>query len=283
MRSIYTGKNRTRPTATRRFRAALSNHRAGFTLIELLVVSAIIGILASMLLPGLSKAKVKAREVSCLSQVRQLQLCWQMYSHEHDVLPNNYFFDFGGQVNPNTWIRGSMDDNPAYGRVDAGILDSTNLNAIATGKLFPYNQSPGIYRCPSDKSLTQGTPRVRSYAMNGWMGGRPLAGQDQYRVFLKESHITDPSPARAFVFIDEHERSINDGWFAVDMIGSRGLLDAPAVRHDRRATLSFADGHVEAWKITDPRTHEWTRLPIPNTPLNPDWTRLQAAATSLLQ
>ena len=43
------------------------------------------------------------------------------------------------------------------------------------------------------------------------MGGRPLAGQDQYRVFLKETDITDPAPTRAFVFIDEHERSINDG------------------------------------------------------------------------
>lgn len=40
------------------------------------------------------------------------------------------------------------------------------------------------------------------------------------------------APSKAWVYIDEHERSINDGWFAVDMIGDRGLLDAPATRHN---------------------------------------------------
>lgn len=245
------------------------------------MVAAIIGILASMLLPGLSKAKVKARQVSCLSQLRQLQLCWHMYALDHDRLPENYYFDESGVINTNAWIRGSMDDSPAYGQVDPGVLDSTNINALATGKLFAYNQSVGIYRCPSDKSLTQGVPRVRSFSLNGWMGGKPLAGQDRYRVFTREAEIVHPSPARAFVFIDEHERSINDGWFAVDMDGQRGLLDAPAVRHDRRFTLSFADGHVESWKTTDARTHQWTRLPISNNPVNADWTRLRDAASSL--
>jgi hypothetical protein len=165
--------------------------------------------------------------------------------------------------------------------VDAGVLDSTNRNAILRGRLFPYHPSVMLYRCPSDRSKTDGVPRVRSYAINGWMGGRPLAGEDGYRVFLKESDLVGLAPADALVFIDEHEESINDGWFAIDMEGIRGLLDAPANRHDAGYTRSFADGHTDWRKLTDERTRNWRTLPISNDPLNADWQRLSASASVL--
>lgn len=220
-------------------------------------------------------------QTSCLNNVRQLSLAWQMYADDYYYLPENYFFDSNGTINSNAWIRGTMDDNPAYGQVHSGILDSTNLHTLYSGKLFPYNQSADIYRCPSDRSVTDGIRRVRSYSINGWMGGRPLAGQDQFRVFRKQSEIISPSPSEASVFIDEHEKSINDGWFAFDMLGNLGLLDAPAVRHGGKFNLSFADGHAERWKVIDSRTLKWDSLPIRNNPLNEDWVRLRAAATSL--
>jgi prepilin-type N-terminal cleavage/methylation domain-containing protein/prepilin-type processing-associated H-X9-DG protein len=255
---------------------------AAFTLIELLVVVAIIGILASMLSPTLAKAKGKAQRTVCLGQLKQLSLCWTMYAQDNNGrLPETYSFDPSGGLNTNTWVRGSMDDSPAYGQFEAGKLDSTNLNAIMNGKLFPYNQATAIYHCPSDRSATKGVPRVRSYSINGWMGGRPLAGEDEFRLFLNEGDIIRPGPSQAFVFIDEHEKSINDGWFAIDMRGDRGLIDAPAVRHDKAFTLSFADGHVEVWRLTDTRTIGWQALPIPNIPLNSDWDRLHNAASSL--
>ncbi len=198
-----------------------------FTLIELLVVVAIIGLLAGMLLPALAKAKSKAQRTVCLSQLKQLTLSWTLYSLDNDGrLAETYSFDSAGGLNTNVWVRGSMDDGPAYGPVEPGRLDSTNVNTIKLGKLYPYNQSPAIYHCPADRSATKGVPKVRSTSINGWMGGRPLAGQDEYRLFSTEADIINPGPSQAFVFIDEHEKSINDGWFAVDMRGNRGFCHA---------------------------------------------------------
>jgi prepilin-type processing-associated H-X9-DG protein len=252
-----------------------------FTLIELLVVISIIIILAGMFAPALARAKGKAHRVVCMNHLKQLSLCWLMYAHDNDgTLPESYAYDPSGGLNQHAWIRGSMDDNPAYGQLDPGKFDSVNPNTIAQGKLFPYNRSTTIYRCPADRSTTDSVPRVRSYSINGWVGGRPLAGQDEYRVYLKESDLLEPGPAQTFVFIDEHEKSINDGWFVFDMKGNRGLIDAPAKRHDQSYAISFADGHVESWKLKDARTLDWKTLPIPNQPLNSDWERLRASASS---
>src|SRR5262245_24391333 len=62
-----------------------------FTLIELLVVIAIIAILASLLLPALSRAKAQALKVACMNNQRQLQLCCLLYVHDHnDTFPPNH-------------------------------------------------------------------------------------------------------------------------------------------------------------------------------------------------
>jgi len=118
---------------------------------------------------------------------------------------------------------------------------------------------------------------VRSYSINGWMGGTWVLGQSNYTVFHRLDEVDTPS--RRWVFIDEHERSINDGWFAVDMVGRRGLLDVPSTRHGDAYALGFADGHTELFKIEDGRTKAFTRRPIPNAPLNPDWKRLSEVTT----
>ena len=71
----------------------------GFTLIELLVVIAIIGILAALLLPVLSRAKDRALTVACLNNLKQLQVCWQLYADDNnDILPpNNFVYDIFSQ------------------------------------------------------------------------------------------------------------------------------------------------------------------------------------------
>jgi prepilin-type N-terminal cleavage/methylation domain-containing protein len=260
----------------------------GFTLLELLVTISIIALLSALILPPLARSRAQALNIVCINHFKQLTTCWRMYADDNNGKLASVFYFVGGQVNSNAWVRGRIDDNLDYPPIEPGVLDSTNLNGIRWGSLYSYNNDTDIYHCPADKSMTAGIPRVRSYSLNGWMGGTYVHHQSNYYVFKRESDIVNPSPSKAFVFIDEHEASINDGWFAVDMVGTWGLLDCPATRHYGSYGLSFADGHGEIWKLTDSRTMNWKKLPYDqmpaqNFPPNTDWRKLQFAASSLNQ
>jgi prepilin-type N-terminal cleavage/methylation domain-containing protein len=263
--------------------ASLRRPSPAFTLIELLVVIAIIAILASMILPALSRAKEKGRQTKCLSNLRQLTLCAVMYAGDNNgVFAENLPTK---ALSANSWIQGDMSDNTGvYGQVTPGAFDSTNQFTITTGKFWTYNTSLGIYRCPSDPSTRDGVPKVRSYSMSGWVGTDRAkgfsSGLQNFRAYLKESDLTVPGAPRTWMLIDEHELSINDGWFFVDMSGARAFADFPATRHNRGYVLSFCDGHSEIYKLRDSRS----TMPVPsnvNTPPNNDFLKLRDVSSAL--
>jgi prepilin-type N-terminal cleavage/methylation domain-containing protein/prepilin-type processing-associated H-X9-DG protein len=243
--------------------------RLGFTLIELLVVIAVIAILAALLLPALSRAKAKAQAIVCLGNLKQLQLSWQLYADDHDgALAPNYSVSSVIAFTKINWVGGFLSYETRPGQ--SGYWnDATNTDLLigeAPGRLGHYAKAAGVFKCPSDQSWIelggQRYPRVRSYAMSEWMGnyeGKAAVNNPMY-YFTRLSEIQKPSPAMAWVLMDEHEDWIDDGWFRVGTLApvdNRQILaELPANRHNRGAMISFVDGHVERHQWKDKRILE---------------------------
>lgn len=238
--------------------------KKAFTLIELLVVIAIIAILAAMLLPSLSRAKLKAQGIQCMNNHRQLCLAWRLYNDDNrDTL----LFSSGNTTTfqPGVWVSGGLDFNP-------GNQSNWDVNQdITKSPMWVYcGNNKEIWKCPSDRSYVvvagEQRPRVRTMVMNLYLGGFKGTGggvfdPSTYHLYLKYSDLNKPGPSSVFVFLDEREDAINWGNFYTDMAGYSPsspalfkLADMPGIYHGNSCGFSFADGHSEIHKWRDSRT-----------------------------
>ncbi len=218
------------------------NRSRGFTLIELLVVIAIIAILASLLLPSLAKSKEQATGARCQSNQKQLGLAFFMYADDNaDKIVGMSTYregrDFWTGPKAVKGFTGSPKDR---------ALEETK-EGLRRGKLFGYANSVDVWHCPGDRRSRMLPGKGLAFDSYGAAGG--LDGEDEANSIQKYGQIAYPS--RNYVFVEEaDDRGWNLGSWLVDP-SPKALtwVDAVAIWHNKKSTLSFADGHAG--------THRW--------------------------
>ncbi len=194
--------------------------RKGFTLIELLVVIAIIAILAAILFPVFARARERARQASCLSNLRQLSLAFLMYAQDYDeTLPP-----------PHVTINESEVVHPD---------GSTHVRTHWASQIYPYVNNIGVYNCPS----------TRRAVWTGSYTGRHAYGYNRHiSVATALAEMERPSEFLLIVDTDLLEGS----WNTFVVYDSFYVNSHIAHRHNGGANFGFADGHARWLATPDP-------------------------------
>jgi prepilin-type N-terminal cleavage/methylation domain-containing protein/prepilin-type processing-associated H-X9-DG protein len=222
----------------------MSVRRKAFTLLELLVVIAIIGILAGLLVPRLAKARGKALTAQCKSNLHQIQMGVLGYAHEnaHYPPPRSWWCVRHSNTEKG-WIDWEVDKDGKYYYTG----NNAKLN-ITRGLIWPYlNNQMKVFLCPTHQKQV-GDTLVRSYSLctrdiypgtpdtyltgsgcNWWPN---MFGVTNSSAALILSEVVDARLGGA-------SGDINGSFFTTTNQLQR--------RHDGKANVAFADGHVDAW------------------------------------
>lgn len=198
--------------------------RKGWTLIELLAVIAIIAVLAAILLPVFHQAREKARQASCLSQLKQISSATLVYAQDYDeVLP--CFWDYyDGESKLGGWIFYST-----FAQCSPQNFDPSK------GSIYSYILNAQIYTCPSDR-CRQGN----SYAYNGALSVNPVAKVGSgFHFGLHLAAIQEPANVVMFTEEETVHGSTDDGHHLPEG-------NCPTTRHHGRSNFTFCDGHAKA-------------------------------------
>jgi prepilin-type N-terminal cleavage/methylation domain-containing protein/prepilin-type processing-associated H-X9-DG protein len=201
-------------------------HRRGFTLIELLVVIAIIAILAAILFPVFARAREKARQASCASNLKQIGLGWVMYAQDYDekTAPQGLTDD------PVLQYRGWWED-----------------------RLQPYIKNEQVMVCPS--APVGELVNMRS-GCHGAYDGRYGGYMGTCAVWFDPAKISQFGfPAQTVIVTEGHQAGCNR-WGAGNCWWSRAD-DANTARHNGGTNNCFMDGHVKWVKASADEKYWW--------------------------
>ena len=208
--------------------------KKGFTLIELLVVIAIIAILAAILFPVFARAREKARQASCLSNVKQLMLGHMMYIQDYD---ESFHY----------WTTGEGDNHPE--------------SVAWWAAIYPYVKNSQVYCCPSTDTYKQSAPYHNTsfeLSASNLYGENPNV---QYRAGgLRIARIQYPAQ---LIVIGDSCHGMGDDWRMTYPDAPGGWSTSPNkctnarnqneddARHNGGNNYGFADGHAKWMKASD--------------------------------
>ena len=243
----------------------LTSWAHGFTLIELLVVIAIIAILASLLLPALSRTKLKATAAACRSNEKQLALAWNMYCDDNQDKVVNFHVDVNARGDK-PWRYLSPPVSPAYpaGTSAQGRELIRFREGFKQGALFSYAANADVVHCPGDtrSKLAVG----KGFAWGSCAGVGTFNGEAPE--IYKRTEVRRPS--EILLWVEENDpRGENYGsWImspgAPPAYAGSTFIDSPAAFHGESSTFNFADGHADIRKWVDAATIAYAKSMDPN-------------------